>query len=189
MSMEYMNDRAFYMNIYGNVIASPLLLCDQWADSTLTHENDNAESIFYPILWSKDGTPWLHSFYGAFFPCIQEHGLSIRKHDLLISHADFVILSIKPCPCTQIALACEHIWSASAQTVCSDILLLAQIHCAPASVLLALRLLLWTLETSVLRFLPSSWIFSLLKLCLCTRTMCYYMCQTLPCPSLLLQPF
>ena len=33
-----MNDRAFYMNIYDN------LLCDQWADSTLTHENNNAES-------------------------------------------------------------------------------------------------------------------------------------------------
>ena len=39
-----MNDRVFYMKIYGNLIASPLLLCDQWVDSTLTHKSNNAES-------------------------------------------------------------------------------------------------------------------------------------------------
>ena len=32
MSVESMNERAFYMKIYSNLIASPVLLCDQWAD-------------------------------------------------------------------------------------------------------------------------------------------------------------
>ena len=43
----------FYMKIYGNLIASPLLLCDQWADSTLTHNNDNDNADSGSSHWSR----------------------------------------------------------------------------------------------------------------------------------------